>query len=90
MVDDELAFSGARASSGDPSRAVEANEARERLRVALSTIAPKLREAVVLRDLMGLSYEEMADRLALPAGTVKSRINRGREELTRVLRRPAA
>jgi RNA polymerase sigma-70 factor (ECF subfamily) len=41
----------------------------------------------VLRDLQGLSYQEMADRLALPEGTVKSRINRGREELSRLLLR---
>jgi RNA polymerase sigma-70 factor, ECF subfamily len=41
----------------------------------------------VLRDLQGLSYQEMAERLELPEGTVKSRINRGREELTRLLLR---
>jgi RNA polymerase sigma-70 factor (ECF subfamily) len=44
-------------------------------------------DAVVLRDLQGLSYQEMAVRLGLPEGTVKSRINRGREELTRLLLR---
>jgi len=42
---------------------------------------------VVLRDLQGLSYNEMAGRLHLPEGTVKSRINRGREELARLLLR---
>ena len=41
----------------------------------------------MLRDLQGLSYQEMADRLGLPEGTVKSRINRGREELARLLLR---
>ena len=41
----------------------------------------------MLRDLQGLSYQEMADRLGLPEGTVKSRINRGREELSRLLLR---
>ena len=41
----------------------------------------------MLRDLQGLSYQEMADRLNLPEGTVKSRINRGREELARLLLR---
>ncbi len=41
----------------------------------------------MLRDLQGLSYQEMADRLHLPEGTVKSRINRGREELARLLLR---
>ena len=46
-----------------------------------------LRTAVVLRDLQELSYQEIADRLALPEGTVKSRINRGRLELARQLKR---
>ena len=41
----------------------------------------------MLRDLQGLSYQEMADQLHLPEGTVKSRINRGREELARLLLR---
>ena len=41
----------------------------------------------MLRDLRGLSYQEMAAQLGLPEGTVKSRINRGREELTRLLLR---
>ena len=53
----------------------------------LDLLPAKLREAVVLRDLQGLSYQEMAERLALPEGTVKSRINRGREELARLLLR---
>ena len=43
--------------------------------------------AVILRDLHQLSYQEIAERLTLPEGTVKSRINRGREELSRLLLR---
>ena len=54
-------------------------------RQPLSTLT--LRTAVVLRDLQELSYQEIADRLGLPEGTVKSRINRGRIELAHQLRR---
>jgi RNA polymerase sigma-70 factor (ECF subfamily) len=57
------------------------------VRRGLDLLPRKLREAVVLRDLQGLSYQEMAQRLRLPEGTVKSRINRGREELMRRLRK---
>jgi DNA-directed RNA polymerase specialized sigma24 family protein len=46
-----------------------------------------LRTAVVLRDLQELSYQEIAEKLELPEGTVKSRINRGRIELARQLKR---
>jgi RNA polymerase sigma-70 factor (ECF subfamily) len=46
-----------------------------------------LREAVILRDLQDLEYREIAAILRIPEGTVKSRLNRGRAELARVLRR---
>jgi RNA polymerase sigma-70 factor (ECF subfamily) len=45
-----------------------------------------LRTAVLMRDIQELSYQEIADRLQLPEGTVKSRINRGRTELARQIR----
>jgi len=57
------------------------------LKQALEALPETLRTAVVLRDLQELSYQEIADRLALPEGTVKSRINRGRLELARQLKR---
>jgi RNA polymerase sigma-70 factor (ECF subfamily) len=56
------------------------------LRQALSALQPALRTAVILRDLQELSYQEIADQLRLPEGTVKSRINRGRTELARQVR----
>src|SRR5687767_1310765 len=57
------------------------------LRVALDKLAPTLRTAVMLRDIQELTYQEIADRLHLPEGTVKSRINRGRTELARQIQR---
>ncbi|HXN93617.1 MAG TPA: RNA polymerase sigma factor [Candidatus Acidoferrales bacterium] len=52
---------------------------------ALKRLSPELREAVILRDLQQLEYSEIQQVLAVPEGTVKSRINRGRIELARVL-----
>ncbi len=57
------------------------------LKKALAQLPPTLRSAVLLRDIQELSYQEIADRLHLPEGTVKSRINRGRTELARQIRR---
>jgi len=65
-------------------------EQRDRVRLlrrALDKLPPALRTAVLLRDIQELSYQEIAERLALPEGTVKSRINRGRTELARQFRR---
>jgi RNA polymerase sigma-70 factor (ECF subfamily) len=57
------------------------------LRQALDKLAPTLRTAVMLRDIQELTYQEIADRLRLPEGTVKSRINRGRTELARQIQK---
>jgi RNA polymerase sigma-70 factor (ECF subfamily) len=70
-----------------PYHAAEHQDLRGLLRQALQTLPTTLRTAVVLRDLQELSYQEIADRLGLPEGTVKSRINRGRIELARQLKR---
>jgi len=70
-----------------PYAAAEHQDLRELLRVSLGKLPPALRTAVVLRDLQELSYQEIADKLGLPEGTVKSRINRGRLELARQIRR---
>ena len=70
-----------------PYAAAEHQDLRVLLRQALQGLPATLRTAVVLRDLQELSYQEIADRLRLPEGTVKSRINRGRLELARQLKR---
>ena len=72
-----------------PYAQAEHQDLRAQLRQALETLPITLRTAVVLRDLQELSYQEIADRLGLPEGTVKSRINRGRIELAHQLRAPA-
>jgi RNA polymerase sigma-70 factor (ECF subfamily) len=60
---------------------------RQLIKKALAELPPSLRQAVILRDLQEFSYQEIAEQLGLPEGTVKSRINRGRLELARQLRR---
>ena len=69
---------------------VQALEQRDRvtlLRQALAELPETLRNAVLMRDIQELSYQEIADKLRLPEGTVKSRINRGRTELARQIKR---
>ena len=70
-----------------PYAAAEHQDLRAMLREALQMLPATLRTAVVLRDLQELSYQEIAEKLDLPEGTVKSRINRGRIELARQLKR---
>jgi RNA polymerase sigma-70 factor (ECF subfamily) len=55
--------------------------------VAISKLPPDLRECVILRDIEEMAYQEIVDILRIPVGTVKSRINRGRIELAKILRR---
>lgn len=62
-------------------------EAGELLQAALGKLSPELRETVILRDLEELEYREISQVLHVPEGTVKSRLNRGRAELARLLRR---
>jgi RNA polymerase sigma-70 factor (ECF subfamily) len=57
------------------------------LKQAMAGLPETLRTAVLMRDIQELSYQEIADKLRLPEGTVKSRINRGRTELARQIRK---
>ena len=70
-----------------PDSRVQSRETRETVHHALQKLSPDLREAVILRDLQDLDYREIATVLKVPEGTVKSRINRGRAELARLLQR---
>jgi RNA polymerase sigma-70 factor (ECF subfamily) len=70
-----------------PDTAVAGREASELLQAALGKLSPELRETIILRDLQEMEYREIAQVLAIPEGTVKSRLNRGRAELARILRK---
>jgi len=70
-----------------PVAALEQRDRVDLLRQALSALQPALRAAVVMRDIQERTYQEIADTLDLPEGTVKSRINRGRTELARQIRK---
>jgi RNA polymerase sigma-70 factor (ECF subfamily) len=70
-----------------PEQRVQSQETQKMVQSALQKLSPELREAVILRDLQDMDYKEIAIVLKVPEGTVKSRINRGRTELARVLQR---
>ena len=69
-----------------PDKMVEDKNIEESIQKALLLISDTNRELIILRDVQGMSYEEIADIMNLPLGTVKSRINRGREQLQKLLK----
>lgn len=87
LDEEEGAMEHVPSHAAGPAAEVESRERRELLQMGLDKLSPDLREAVILRDLNDLDYDEIAQVLSVPQGTVKSRINRGRLELARVLKR---
>ncbi len=75
------------AAAARPDHMIAGREASDILQATLQKLSPDLREAVILRDLQEMEYREIAQVLQIPEGTVKSRINRGRAELARLLRK---
>jgi len=69
-----------------PDRSVEGAEVSQAIMTGLQSLRAELKEAVVLRYLEGMTYQEMAEYLGVPQGTVKSRINRGRSRLATKMR----
>ena len=69
----------------NPQQAAERSEAARILLDGMQSLSFELKEAVILRDLEGMPYHEIAGLLSVPEGTVKSRINRGRIELAKLL-----
>lgn len=85
---DSLALSERLRDPGpSPADRLASQETQKMVQRALARISPDLREAVILRDLQDMDYKEIAQVLKVPEGTVKSRINRGRMELARLLSR---
>ncbi|MGH9523276.1 MAG: RNA polymerase sigma factor [Terriglobales bacterium] len=74
-------------SGPSPDQKLLTREKQQFVQRALQKLSPDLREAVILRDLQDMDYREIALALKVPEGTVKSRINRGRTELARLLSR---
>ena len=72
-------------SARRPDQQALLGELSSQVQTALTKLSPDLREAVILRDLQQLEYNEIRQILDVPEGTVKSRINRGRIELARIL-----
>jgi RNA polymerase sigma factor (sigma-70 family) len=73
--------------SASPETRAQSRQTQKMVHEALLRLSPELREAVILRDLQDMDYKEIAQVLRIPEGTVKSRINRGRTELARLLQR---
>lgn len=69
----------------NPQRVAEQSEASRFVSEGLQALSPELKEAIILRDLEGMAYLEIAELLGIPEGTVKSRINRARLELAKLL-----
>jgi RNA polymerase sigma-70 factor (ECF subfamily) len=77
----------ARLKEGDtPEGLLLTEEIRQTVQAAMAELPEDLRTAIVLRELDGLSYEEIAERMSCPVGTVRSRIFRAREAIDKKLK----
>src|SRR4029434_2013563 len=81
----ESLIANLRAANVDPETDTLSRERERVLRKALSALKEVYREALILRDIEGFAYEEIAVALDISVGTVKSRLARGRQELRRKL-----
>jgi RNA polymerase sigma-70 factor (ECF subfamily) len=74
-------------SSIRPDEMFAREETRRMVHSALDKLKPDLREMILLYDVQELQYDEISSKLGIPIGTVKSRLNRARTSLARLLRR---
>lgn len=84
-LDDEELFVDAVDTSPQPQETVEHREAQKLLQEGLSTLPEEYRKVLILREIEGLSYTEIAESASIELGTVKSRISRGRSLLRNFL-----
>ena len=83
--DDENPVMELQDTSPTPEEAAESNEAQKAVREAIGGLSEEYRQIITLCDLQGLSYDEAAQILQCPTGTVKSRLNRARNSLRKKL-----
>jgi RNA polymerase sigma-70 factor, ECF subfamily len=76
-----------RSAGSSAHREMERKELANQVQIGIDKLPEDLRTCVILRDIEELTYQEIVDVLKIPEGTVKSRINRGRIELAKILRR---
>jgi RNA polymerase sigma-70 factor (ECF subfamily) len=73
-------------SAHNPEEGMVKEESKKMIWESMNSLAPDIRVAVILRDIQGRSYNEMAEIMNVPLGTVKSRVSRARLQLARILK----
>lgn len=73
-------------SADNPEEGMVREESKRMIWESMNSLAPDIRMAVILRDIQGRSYNEMAEIMNVPLGTIKSRVNRARLQLARILK----
>ena len=71
-----------------PGHALERAEEERRIQGALNRLSPEHRAVLIMKDMEGQKYEQMAEVLQVPIGTIRSRLHRARMELRDLLHRP--
>lgn len=87
-IQEESGFEAVDRAAG-PYQQLESKERMRLLHAALKQMKDEYRQLIILRDMQGFSYEELAEMLNLSLGTVKSRLNRARKELSEILQKHA-
>jgi len=81
VIDADADIDTVETDNADPFSVLSRNIQTEQLRLAVEELPPEFREVIVLKDLQGLTYREIAKIIAAPIGTVMSRLARGRRRL---------